>query len=141
MKYGVLCAKKTRNIGDDIQSYAQSLFLPTIDYIVEREEISDFKSKNNEPVAVIMNAWWMWRKWNWPPSKCIIPLLISMHFTEWTTENWGSSIKHEILDGIGRNYFNSYGPVGCRDLDTLNLMKEHKIKSYFSGCVTLNYQK
>lgn len=141
MKYGVLCAKNVSNIGDDIQSYASSRFLPSIDYYIEREEISNFKSKNNEPVAVIMNAWWMWKKWNWPPSKCIIPKLVSMHFTSWTTENWGSTIKHEILDGIGKEYLNSYGPVGCRDMDTLALLKKHNIDAYFSGCLTLTLPK
>lgn len=141
MKYGVLCAKQTRNIGDDIQSYAQLRFLPTVDYMVEREQISNFKSDNNEPVAVIMNAWWMWRKWNWPPAKSIIPLLTSIHMTEWTTENWGSSIKFEILEGLGRDYLNSYGPVGCRDKYTLDLMKKYKIKAYLSGCVTLTLPK
>ena len=141
MKYGMLWAKNTRNIGDDIQSYAQLLFLPKLDYFVEREEISNFKSKNNEPVAVIMNAWWMWKKFNWPPAKCIIPKLISMHFTEWTTENWGTPIKHEIFEGLGRDYLNSYGPVGCRDLNTLEILKNYKIDAYFSGCVTLTLPK
>ena len=133
--------KKTRNIGDDIQTYAQSLFLPSIDYIVDRDYIDSFKSENNEPVALIMSAWWMWRKWNWPPAKCIIPYLTSMHFMNWGIDNWGTSIKDEILDGIGGEYLNSYGPVGCRDINTLKLFKKHKIKSYFSGCITLTLPK
>lgn len=141
MKYGMLWFKKTTNIGDDIQSYAQERFLPRVDYFVEREEISAFKSHNNEPVAVIMNSWWLWRKWNWPPAKCIIPKLISMHFTQWTTENWGSPIKNEIFEGIGKEYMNSYGPVGCRDYDTLELLKSYGIKGYFSGCLTLTLPK
>ena len=141
MKYGVLCAKNAKNIGDDIQTYASLKFLPFVDYYVEREDISNFKSNNNEPVAVIMNAWWMWKKWNWPPSRCIIPKLISMHFSSWTTENWGCPIKYEMLDGIGGEYLKSYEPVGCRDMNTLKELRKRKIKSYFSGCLTLTLPK
>lgn len=141
MKYGVLCAKNAKNIGDDIQTYASLKFLSSVDYYVEREDISNFKSNNNEPVAVIMNAWWMWKKWNWPPSRCIIPKLISMHFSSWTTENWGCPIKYEMLDGIGGEYLKSYEPVGCRDMNTLKELRKRKIKSYFSGCLTLTLPK
>lgn len=36
-KYGLIVFKNTDNIGDDIQSYAQSQFLPHIDYVIDRE--------------------------------------------------------------------------------------------------------
>lgn len=141
MKYGVICAKNAKNIGDDIQTYAASRFLPNVDYYIEREEISDFRSKDDEPVAVIMNAWWMWKKYNWPPSRDIIPNLTSMHFTNWTDKNWGTPITYEIMDGIGKKYFNSYGPVGARDYGTMEELKKHNIKTYFSGCLTLTLPK
>lgn len=141
MKYGLLIHKETKNIGDDIQSYASSLFLPQIDYIVDRDYIGDFKSENNEPVAVIMSAWWMWKKWNWPPASCIVPKLIGMHHMDWNARNWGSPIYDENLDGIGGEYLKAYGPVGCRDYPTLRLFKSHGINSYFSGCITLTLPK
>ena len=77
MKFGVVIHKPTMNLGDDIQTYAAAKLLPHVDYQIDREYISDFKSENDEPVAVIMNAWWMWKKWNWPPADCIIPKLLS----------------------------------------------------------------
>ena len=80
MKFGVVIHKPTMNLGDDIQTYAAAKLLPHVDYQIDREYISDFKSENDEPVAVIMNAWWMWKKWNWPPADCIIPKLLSMQF-------------------------------------------------------------
>ena len=73
MKYGVLVNKGTKNLGDDIQSYAESLFYPHVDYMVDRETIDKFKPDKEEPVGVIMGAWYMWNKWNWPPSKYIVP--------------------------------------------------------------------
>ena len=42
-----------------IQTYASMQHLPSVDYIVERENTDSFHSENNEPVAVIMSAWWM----------------------------------------------------------------------------------
>ena len=73
MKYGLLMHKPTTNWGDDIQSYAIKQFLPHVDYIINREVINTFKPEEEEPVAVIMAAWWMWYKWNWPPSKYVLP--------------------------------------------------------------------
>lgn len=61
MKFGVVIHKPTMNLGDDIQTYAAAKLLPHVDYQIDREYISDFKSENDEPVAVIMNAWWMWK--------------------------------------------------------------------------------
>lgn len=141
MKYGIIWYKKTGNIGDDIQTYAAEQFVPKVDYIIERENISNFKSMNEEPVAVIMNAWWLWKKWNWPPSKYIVPKLISMHITDFTVTNWGTPLKYEFLKGIGKDYLNAYGPVGARDNDTVKILKKYKIQTFFSGCLTLTLPK
>ena len=43
MKYGLLWYKKTKNIGDDIQTYASEQFIPKTNYMIDRESISDFK--------------------------------------------------------------------------------------------------
>ena len=53
MKYGVLWRKTTKNIGDDIQSYAESVWLPSVDYMVDIEELDSFKAEDDEPVAGI----------------------------------------------------------------------------------------
>ena len=54
MKFGVVIHKPTMNLGDDIQTYAAAKLLPHVDYQIDREYISDFKSENDEPVAVIL---------------------------------------------------------------------------------------
>lgn len=141
MKYGVLIHEKTKNIGDDIQSYAAARFLPTIDYMVDRDTIDNFKSKKNENVAVIMSGWWGWKKWNWPPTECIIPKLVGMHIMDYGVRSWGSPIYDEHLEGIGGDYLRNFGPVGCRDNHTMALLKKHKIDAYFSGCITLTLPK
>lgn len=143
MKYGLIIHKDTRNIGDDMQSYAASQFLPRIDYCLTRDDMMDFKSDEGEPVAAIANAWYMWQKWNWPPAKCIIPLFISTHYSvsEWDTKKGESPAEDEFLTGIGSDYMNAYGPIGCRDKHTLAVMQKNNIEAYFSGCLTLTLPK
>jgi len=135
MKYGLLMCKRTDNIGDDIQSFAQKRFLPQIDYYIDRESLDTFYPDDNlsEPVAVIMNAWYMYQKFNWPPSPYIYPLFISMHITK--TDYFG--IGTAFLDGIGGEYLNHFTPIGARDLNTLNIFLEKGIDAYLSGCLTL----
>lgn len=137
MKLGILINKHAKNLGDDIQSYAAAKLLPRVDYAIDREHIDTFSSKHNEPVAVLMNGWWMWRKWNWPPADCIIPKLTSMHINTYTVTQLGTPLHTEWLTGCGREYMQKYGPVGCRDHSTIAFLKEAGIKGYFSGCLTL----
>ena len=47
MKFGVVIHKPTMNLGDDIQTYAAAKLLPHVDYQIDREYISDFKSEND----------------------------------------------------------------------------------------------
>lgn len=142
MKFGILMHKNTQNIGDDIQSFAAANLLPSVDYFLDRETLDDFKTENDEPVATVMSAWYMWSKWNWPPSRYIVPLYVGMHWADHQVANQdGSPVKTEFLTGIGGDYLNSYGPIGCRDLPTLNDFEAIGIKSYFSGCITLTLPK
>lgn len=141
MKFGVIWHKTTMNMGDDIQTYAAANHLPQVDYVIERENTDKFCSKDHEPVAVLMNAWWMWQKWNWPPAECIVPKLTSMHINNYTVAKKSSPISDEWMQGIGGKFFRENGPVGARDQVTLDFLKERGIDSYFSGCMTLTLPK
>ena len=135
MKYGILMYINTDNIGDDIQSYAQKRFLPSVDCVVDRENLDAFgRSENlNETVSVIMNAFYMYDKFNWPPAACINPLFVSMHITQ----NDFFGIGDRFLDAFGGDYLRHYEPIGARDEATLNLLKNKGINAYLSGCMTL----
>ena len=144
MKYGVLYHRYTKNLGDDIQAYASSLFLPHVDYTVDREELDTFASENNEAVSVIMSAWMFRKKWNWPPAPNIFPLFVGMHMIQKTVQGKASPLINEGFQGVGGDYLRSYGPVGCRDIPTEKVFKRLSIDSFFSGCITLtlpNYEK
>lgn len=135
MKYGLLVTSpiaNTKNIGDYMQSLAAKQFLPGDFVYVEKEKISEFKS--DDPVKVIMNGWFMWHPENWPPKEeKLIPLLTSMHFTPITVK--------DMLKRGGKEYLIKYGPVGCRDNNSVDLLKKEGIDAYFSGCLTLTLGK
>lgn len=142
MKFGVMMHKHTQNIGDDIQTYAAARLLPRVDYFLDRERLDEFTTDDGEPAAVVMSAWYMWHKWNWPPSRYIMPLYVGMHYSDHElAKQDGSPVKTEFLSGLGGDYLNAYGPVGCRDTFTEKTFKEMGIDAYFSGCITLTLPK
>ena len=147
MKYGLLVNEQNQNIGDDIQAYAEARFLPRVDVMVDREHLDTFKyGDGTEPVALIMGAWFMWRKYNWPPSNQIVPLNVGYHHFNRNKDIHQSSsyalpIYEEHYSGCGRQWFKDHGPVGCRDLYTCEIFENAGIPNYFSGCVTLTLPK
>ncbi len=138
MKYGLLMHKPTTNWGDDIQSYAIRQFLPHVDHIINRERINTFKGDDEKPVAVVMAAWWMWYKWNWPPSKYVLPFFTGFHYSDnKAAKQAGCPANFLFLSGLGGKYMNAYGPVGCRDYFTRDNLREQGVNAEFSGCITL----
>lgn len=139
MKYGLIMYKKTENIGDDVQTYAAEKYLPRVDYIIDRDDVTSFIPEEKEYVATIMNAWWMNKKFNWPPSPYIHPKMISMHFSHYDTV-YHIDQRH-ITTGYGKEYMKNHEPIGCRDSYTKNLLQENGIEAYFSGCMTLTLDR
>ena len=133
MKYGLVYFDETDNIGDDIQSYAIMQFLPQIDYLIDRERLNEFVSDAGEVTAVVLNGWYLHNKFNWPPAKSIYPLCTSIHFSV----NDYMGIGYDFLNGISGEYLKNYGPIGCRDSSTLDILQQKGIPSFLSGCATL----
>ena len=140
MKYGLMIEKDTRNIGDDIQAYATSRFLPRIDYFVDRNHLDNFIPNDNEYVATIINGWFLQYTLNWPPSPFIKPLPVSMHFTykDWF---WDTTDRAYHLQGYGLEYLKKIEPIGCRDSHTQKLLGEKGVKTKYTGCMTLTINK
>ena len=142
MKFGVIMHKTTQNIGDDIQTFAAKCHLPSVDYFIDRECLDIFETPDKKPAAVVMSAWYMWKKWNWPPSDYVVPLLTGIHFSDHqASEQAGSPVQTEFLTGCGAEYMNKNGPVGCRDMYTYNKFKSIGLDAFFSGCITLTLPK
>jgi len=137
MKYGLITYKDTENIGDDIQSYVAIRFLPKIDYYIEREELDLFVPSKKEQVVTIMNGWFLHSKINFPPSPYIYPIYVSTHLSSYNS----GGIRTEYINDYTKKSLMKYGPIGCRDSSTVNLLTENDVDNYFSGCLTLTIQK
>lgn len=136
MLYKLLSVSKNKkiseiNIGDYIQALASSQYYPQIDGFLDRDE--DLKDYNGEPCKMIMNGWYMHNPQNWPPTNKIIPLFVAFHLN--------ILAKKELTSPISISYLKKHEPIGCRDIDTMNLLKEKGINAYFSGCMTLTLGK
>lgn len=132
MNYKLLAVSKFSNIsgvniGDYIQALASSQFLPQIDGFIDRDE--ELKDYDGIPCKVIMNGWYMHNPQNWPPSELIDPLFVAFHLN--------SGVKEELISSSSIAYLKSHQPIGCRDLNTMELLKRNGIEAYFSGCMTL----
>ena len=127
-KYGVIVhgSSKVVNIGDYIQAVASAQFLPHVDIFLEREKIGEY---DGEEVKAIMNAWYMYDGNQWPPSKKIHPLYISIHINK--------TAKHIFSTPESIDYLKNYTPIGCRDKSTKQYLDNLGINAYFSGCMTL----
>lgn len=104
-------------------------FLPQVSYYINRERTDIFRSKHNEKVKLIMNAWWMHEVDHFPPSDCIDPLFVSFHLRY-------DRRDRTFLSPKVKKYLNEHGPVGCRDTGTMEFLSFQGINAFFSGCLT-----
>lgn len=126
--YGLVYAN-TFNLGDDIQTLSAKQFLPYVDHYLERDSINEFKKDFN--VKAILNGWWTHKPSCWPPSKNIIPLLISIHVNKDCCETFISEKSIKYCENL---------EFGARDVWTLNFLKKNKFKkAYLSYCLTLTF--
>jgi hypothetical protein len=116
---------KGKNLGDYVQTLATLQFCNN-PLFIDREHLDAY---HGDKVKMIMNSWFMSYPKNWPPSDDIIPFFISCHFH--------LKCLKQILDKEGIDYFKKNEPIGCRDQATCDILREHGINAYFSGCLTL----
>ena len=124
MKYSP--AARSVNLGDYIQSIATRQFLPRVDVLIDREQMSNYEGA---PVKMIINGWFMTNPKNWPPKETIHPLITSFHIN--------GRVEQDMLSEESVNYLRKHQPIGCRDLHTRDILQQKVIDSFFSGCMTL----
>ena len=115
------------NIGDYIQAKAAQQYFEHIDVFLDRD--NDLAKYDGDDVRMIMNGWYMDHPENFPPSKKITPLFVSMHINRFALP---TILRQECI-----SYFKRHQPIGCRDLNTVNLLKEKGVDAFFTGCLTL----
>ncbi len=132
MKYGIVAYSNSINMGDEVQSLAAKRLLPSVDYYIDRSDIN--KRVSDEEILLICNGWFTGAPSNWPPAENIIPLFISFHVTN------SNKSKKLIPSAKLKDYYSKFGPVGCRDLLTLELFRTAGIEAYYSGDLTLTLE-
>jgi hypothetical protein len=133
-----LLAYRTLNLGDDVQSAAAMQYLPVAAHMLDRDGLAEVQHRR--PLKLIMNAWFMGRP-SWPPAPCIRPLFTSFHIGTYAYSEYGGNDPRDwMLTPEGIAYLKEYQPIGCRDLETAELLEQHGVSCYFSGCLTLTLQ-
>ena len=128
LQHGIVYYPKSKNRGDDIQSYA-ALLLTEDAVLCDREHLNDI----DKPTKLLCNGWFMANGANWPPNHKVNPLFLSFHIS--------SKSQRELTSPSSIAYFKQHQPIGCRDTHTLKLLQKHNISSFLSGCLTLTLPK
>lgn len=114
------------NIGDYIQSLAAIRFLPRVDFTIDRDSISNIKlNKVNDSVKLIGNSWYAVRDDAHVIPDCVDFLPVSVHI---------NNPRDDILEVL--KSWAKFGPIGCRDIQTKELIQSYGFDSYFSSCLT-----
>lgn len=120
------------NLGDYIQSLAALQYLPKncMPILIERDT---FQYYYGPKIKLIVNGWFRIQEGNKFTSEHIMPLYLSYH------------INNNCDDQRLIEQLKKFQPIGCRDINTYNLLIKKGIKSYFSSCLTttldINYYK
>lgn len=138
--FGLLTAR-TANLGDDIQALAALQFLPGASVLVDRDRLAETRLAHR--ASVIMNGWWMNYPERFPTADCgLDPLLVSIHVARTgILSNDGVTVTQALQRQPVLDYLRTLGPVGCRDLATVELLSERGLAATFTGCLTLTLRR
>jgi len=135
-KIGLL-TYSTANYGDDIQSIAAKQFLPRVDYYIDRDRM-DRQKYIFADISVILNGWFMFpvnKTVYWPPPSNMRPLFTAFHMVNIF------QVAAKMFSEQSKQYFKKFGPIGCRDWNTVHALQSLGIDAYYSGCLTLTLGK
>ena len=114
----------TRNLGDEMQSFAVLSHVDRVQTFVDRDALPEHQSGID--TACVFNSWFMQGDDFRRPSNRIKPV--------WHGFAAG---RPQITTGDWLSYLREQPRVGCRDLFTTRLLTEAGVKAYWSGCLTL----
>lgn len=87
-----------------------------------------------ENTWLVANGWFSHQSrsgvYDFPFHKNVIPIFISVHIA-----------SEALLTEDGISYLKKYGPIGCRDWRTVELLISRGVPAFFSGCLTMTLGK
>lgn len=115
---------KTRNIGDDLQSFSLLNVSPTVDAIVDRDCLADAYLATDH--RIVLNTWFKLGNDNRSPNKRLKPIF------------YGFALGDEgILDTKLKDYLKAHEPIGCRDTWTVERLTDAGISAYWTACTSI----
>ncbi len=133
MKFASFRYDTSVNLGDQVQSFAAEQHLPRQDTRVDRDSLNDLSGP--EKTLVIMNGWFSDKPENWPPSAALEPVFFGFHATYYN----GFNKRYLEPDSIA--YLKTQEPIGCRDQQTCDWLRERGVDAFYSKCLTLTFPK
>lgn len=132
--------KKEGNLGDCVQNIAvENLYAKTG---ISKDELilvnrDDLASYHGEQVKLVMQSYFAeaYGHFPFPWSADITPLFLGFHL------NSTNSSRKVFLKKKIQNDMKPFEPIGCRDRNTRDFLLAHGVKAYFSGCMTLTFDK
>lgn len=91
----------------------------------------DFSSGRRYPenTWLISNGWFMHRPYggnaDFPYPASVNPIFLSFHLQD-----------ESVLTPVVLRYLREHGPIGCRDWNSVRVLKAEGIEAFFSGCIT-----
>ncbi len=133
MKFASFRYDTSVNLGDQVQSFAAEQYLPRLDGHIDRDTLDTFSSP--EKTLVIMNGWFSDKPQNWPPSEAVEPVFFGFH------ASYYNDFNKRFLEGDSIAYLKTQEPIGCRDRQTRDWLRERGVDAFYSKCLTLTFPK
>ncbi len=133
MKFASFRYDTSVNLGDQVQSFAAEQYLPRLDGHIDRDTLDTVSGP--EKTFVIMNGWFSDKPQNWPPSEAVEPIFFGFHATYYNDFN------KRFLEGDSIAYLKTQEPIGCRDRQTRDWLREQGVNAFYSKCLTLTFPK
>ena len=115
---------RTRNLGDEMQSYAALGHLNQVDAFLDRDHLADFDS--GEDTTCIFNSRFIQGDDFRPSAECIKPLWHGFAIS-----------KDQLLEGAWLDRPKDGSQIGGRDLYTAERLTTAGVDAHFTGCLSL----
>ena len=133
MKYASFRYDTSVNLGDQVQSFAAEQYLPRLDAHLDRDSLDEVPGPDE--TLVIMNGWFSDKPEHWPPSEAVAPIFFGFHATYY------NGFNKRFLEPDSIAYLKTQEPIGCRDRQTRDWLRERGVDAFYSKCLTLTFPK
>ena len=132
--------EKDGNVGDCFQNFAVRNMYQRLgfdDKSLVKVNRDDIPKYDGEACRLIMQSWYAdyMGVFQLPWSDKITPVFIGFHLNK-----VNGTRERFLREGI-HHKMKEFEPIGCRDRNTRDFLIENGVKAYFSGCMTLTFDK